>query len=168
MLALLGGMNLLQVFLGWEAVGLASFLLISFWSSRIATSRSGLQALVVNKVGDAGLLLMLATTYFHLCDLSLGNLLGLIPHLSSGYASLDLSFGCLCSLSIFVAATGKSAQLGLHSWLPSAMEGPTPVSALIHAATMVTAGVFLVLRSSPVIHASGTSLICLVLLLVTQ
>jgi NADH-ubiquinone oxidoreductase chain 5 len=161
MLILVTGSNLLQLFLGWEGVGLCSYLLINFWFTRIQANKAAIKAILVNRVGDVGLALGLIAIYaeFHSLDygvvLSIANLSEGLNIVFCGYSihSLDL-IGVL----LFVGAVGKSAQLGLHTWLPDAMEGPTPVSALIHAATIVTAGVFLRARISPRLEHAPTSL----------
>lgn len=157
MLFLVSSNNYLQVFLGWEGVGLASFLLISFWNTRKDAVMAGLKAMFVNRVGDLFFifsLIVVGSTYKTLSFLVLFEKIEL-------FSTIDIQ---LFSISIVLAAMAKSAQLGLHTWLPDAMEGPTPVSALIHAATMVTAGVFVVIRSSPIIVNSEFSLefMCLV------
>nr|YP_010199878.1 NADH dehydrogenase subunit 5 [Crassiphycus usneoides]UAD89886.1 NADH dehydrogenase subunit 5 [Crassiphycus usneoides] len=157
MLILVTADNLVQMFVGWEGVGLASYLLINFWFTRLAANQSAIKALVVNRIGDFGLSLGILTVFYIFQSVDYFTIFSLSP-LFSDY---DLNFGgiqvsglTLIGIFIFVGAVGKSAQLGLHTWLPDAMEGPTPVSALIHAATMVTAGVFLLIRFSPLIEFS--------------
>jgi proton-translocating NADH-quinone oxidoreductase chain L len=158
MLILVTGDNYIQLFVGWELVGLASFLLISFWFTRLQASKSGIQAVLLNRVGDLGLVLGIISLYlaykttnfqavFSATSQSQSEelLLGLTTDRS--FSLLDLS----CIL-LFIGAMGKSGQFGLHVWLPNAMNAPTPVSALLHAATMVTAGVFLLARSSPLLE----------------
>jgi NADH-ubiquinone oxidoreductase chain 5 len=152
MLVLITSSNFLQLFLGWEGVGLCSYLLISFWSDRIQANKAAIKAMVMNRIADVGLALGLILIFdtFHSLDYSV--VFNLVPFYScekiyfigTEYSTLHV----ICFL-LFIGAMGKSAQIGLHTWLPDAMEGPTPVSALIHAATMVTAGVFLVIRCSP-------------------
>jgi NADH-quinone oxidoreductase subunit L len=144
MLTLVLGANLLVTFIGWEGVGLCSYLLISFWFERPAAASAGKKAMIVNRVGDAGFLLAIFLTY------SVGKTLD-YEHLF--VFSKTFSHGVLIAIVLlaFVGAIGKSAQLPLVGWLPDAMEGPTPVSALIHAATMVTAGVYLMVRLSPLL-----------------
>nr|YP_002149675.1 NADH dehydrogenase subunit 5 [Madracis myriaster]ACA84066.1 NADH dehydrogenase subunit 5 [Madracis myriaster]ARU77423.1 NADH dehydrogenase subunit 5 [Madracis decactis] len=132
--------NFLQLFIGWEGVGLCSYLLINFWLTRLEANRAAIKAMLVNRIGDIGLLLAM----FLLWDL-FGSL-DFSTIFNSIFFSNQMFFICLF---LFFGVMGKSAQLGLHTWLPDAMEGPTPVSALIHAATMVTAGVFLLIRASP-------------------
>ncbi len=143
MLCLVLGGNLLLVFLGWEGVGLCSYLLIGFWFTRPAPADAGLKAFLVNRVGDFAFLIGLFLLATHFSTLDLAEILGRAPReLMPGGALVTT-----IALLLFIGATGKSAQIPLHVWLPDAMEGPTPVSALIHAATMVTAGVYLVART---------------------
>ncbi len=152
MLVLVSSNNLLQMFFGWEGVGLASYLLIGFWYHKDTANKAAMKAFIVNRVGDFGYAIGIAGIFFVFGSISFDNIFEQvelykehkISFLSINFPTLDL----LCFL-LFIGAMGKSAQLGLHTWLPDAMEGPTPVSALIHAATMVTAGVFLVARMSP-------------------
>lgn len=144
MIILIVSENLLQLFIGWEGVGLCSYLLINFWFTRIEANKASIKAMVTNKIGDLGLLLGI---------LIIWHLIGNIDY-KSIFCSLNNFFKFntnseIIGLLLLVGVVGKSAQIGLHTWLPDAMEGPTPVSALIHAATMVTAGVFLVVRISP-------------------
>lgn len=151
MLLLITANNFLQMFIGWEGVGLASYLLINFWFTRIQANKAAIKAMLVNRVGDFFLLLGIFATYFTFQSLNYDVIYSLVPlildcKISFGTVNFfAIDFICFC---LFTGAMGKSAQIGLHSWLPDAMEGPTPVSALIHAATMVTAGVFLLARSS--------------------
>lgn len=161
MLVLVTSDNLVQMFVGWEGVGLASYLLINFWFTRLAANQSAIKALVVNRIGDFGLSLGILTTFYIFQSVDYLTIFSLIPL----YTDYYLNFGgfyvsglTLIGIFLFIGAVGKSAQLGLHTWLPDAMEGPTPVSALIHAATMVTAGVFLLIRFSPLIEFSSTVL----------
>jgi len=152
MLMLVSSNNLLQMFFGWEGVGLASYLLIGFWHHKDSANSAAIKAFVVNRVGDFGYAIGIAGIFFIFGSISFDNIFEQVDlfknhnivFLSITFNTIDL----LCFL-LFIGAMGKSAQLGLHTWLPDAMEGPTPVSALIHAATMVTAGVFLVARMSP-------------------
>jgi len=152
MIMLVTADNFLQMFFGWEGVGLASYLLINFWFTRLQASKASIKAMLVNRVGDFGLALgiMALFSLFHTVDFA--TVFACAPHaadLSLVFCTVEChALTCVCLL-LFVGAIGKSAQLGLHTWLPDAMEGPTPVSALIHAATMVTAGVFLIARCSP-------------------
>jgi len=161
MLILVTGDNFLALFLGWEGVGLSSYLLINFWYTRLQANKSAIKAMLVNRVGDLGLALGIMFTYFifktaNFCELfaACG---GSKPEVCVFFNLSLCPYNTLCIL-VFIGAVGKSAQLGLHAWLPDAMEGPTPVSALIHAATMVCSGVFLIARCSPFfIHASTAS-----------
>ncbi len=147
MLVLVLGSSFLLTFLGWEGVGLCSYLLISFWFERSSAAVAGKKAFVTNRVGDFGFMLAMFLIFEKLGSLDYSAMSG-VSHLSTGTVTA-------ISLLLLVGAMGKSAQIGLHIWLPDAMEGPTPVSALIHAATMVTAGVFLVVRASPFFSASN-------------
>lgn len=161
MLMLVTADNYVQLFLGWEGVGLASYLLINFWHTRIQANKAAMKAIIVNKIGDFGLSLGIALVFFsfHTFDFSIVfNLVPLVLNETFIFWGYSVDKITLISLLIFVGAVGKSAQIGLHTWLPDAMEGPTPVSALIHAATMVTAGVFVVLRSSPLLEYSNFGL----------
>lgn len=161
MLILVTADNYLQMFVGWEGVGLCSYLLINFWYTRIQANKAAIQAMIVNRVGDFGLVLGLLAIYKELQALDYNTVFAAAPQLQ-GHSITFLNFSVdsltLISLLLFVGAVGKSAQIGLHTWLPNAMEGPTPVSALIHAATMVTAGVFLLARSSPLLEYAPTAL----------
>ena len=151
MLILVSADNFLQMFVGWEGVGLASYLLINFWFSRIQANKSAIKAMLLNRIGDFFLLLALFLIYFVFDTLDYSVVFSLAPLFQeTNFYFFNTSFKCLdlICLFLFLGAMGKSAQLGLHTWLPDAMEGPTPVSALIHAATMVTAGVFLIVRCS--------------------
>ena len=160
MLMLVTAENLVQMFFGWEGVGLASYLLIGFWFRKPSANAAAIKAFVVNRVGDLGFMLGIFATYLVFRTTSILDILAAAP----GMAGSTMNFlwfradtmTVLCIL-LFIGAMGKSAQLGLHTWLPDAMEGPTPVSALIHAATMVTAGVFMVCRLSPMFAASPTA-----------
>ena len=152
MLILVSSNNLLQMFFGWEGVGLASYLLIGFWHHKNSANKAAIKAFIVNRVGDFGFLLGIAGIYFIFDSVSFDTIFANVKNFENHkiyfagiyFDTIDL----LCFL-LFIGAMGKSAQLGLHTWLPDAMEGPTPVSALIHAATMVTAGVFMIARMSP-------------------
>jgi NADH-quinone oxidoreductase subunit L len=158
MLLLVLGGSLPVLFVGWEGVGLCSYLLIGFWYKRESASAAGLKAFVVNRVGDAGLILGMVFIYHAFGSLDL-------VELADNAGSLapeklwEWGPATIACLLLFVGATGKSAQIPLHVWLPDAMEGPTPVSALIHAATMVTAGVYLVARLGPLYHVSETAML---------
>ncbi len=153
MLMLVTAPNLIQMFLGWEGVGVCSYLLIGFWHQKATANAAAIKAFIVNRVADAAMLMGLFTLLLHFNSLTYADIFGQIaqqsPTILQPYNPLTLS-----ALLIFIGAMGKSAQFGLHTWLPDAMEGPTPVSALIHAATMVTAGVFLLCRLSPLYEAA--------------
>jgi len=161
MLMLVTADNLVQMFFGWEGVGLASYLLIGFWFRKPSANAAAIKAFVVNRVGDLGFMLGIFGTFLVFGTVSIPAILEAAPSMA-GSSMHFLWFRAdtmtvLCIL-LFIGAMGKSAQLGLHTWLPDAMEGPTPVSALIHAATMVTAGVFMVCRLSPMFETSQTAL----------
>jgi len=161
MLMLVTANNLVQMFFGWEGVGLASYLLIGFWYHKPSANAAALKAFVVNRIGDFGFMLGLFGTFLVFGTLSIPAILAASPSMAGstiGFAGMRVDTMTLLCLLLFVGAMGKSAQLGLHTWLPDAMEGPTPVSALIHAATMVTAGVFMVCRLSPMFEQSQTAL----------
>nr|YP_007475003.1 NADH dehydrogenase subunit 5 [Pneumocystis murina]AFR90413.1 NADH dehydrogenase subunit 5 [Pneumocystis murina] len=145
MLLLVSGDNYLILFIGWEGVGIMSFLLISFWYTRVQAVKSAMSAILYNRVGDLFFILGMAILLASVGSLKFSIVFSVVP-------SLNKTVLFLVGVCFLLAATGKSAQLGLHIWLPQAMEGPTPVSALIHAATMVTAGVYLLLRSSPLLE----------------
>ncbi len=152
MLALVSSNNLLQMFFGWEGVGLASYLLIGFWHHKESANKAAIKAFVVNRVGDFGYAIGIAGIFFVFGSISFDIIfeqVELFKDHEIKFLSVQLPTIDLLCFMLFIGAMGKSAQLGLHTWLPDAMEGPTPVSALIHAATMVTAGVFLVARMSP-------------------
>ena len=151
MLILITANNFLQMFVGWEGVGLSSYLLINFWFTRIQANKSAIKAMLVNRVGDFFILLSLFLIYtaYNSLDYDIVfNISNLIQGYHISIGSVQFPLLDLICLFLFFGAMGKSAQVGLHVWLPDAMEGPTPVSALIHAATMVTAGVFLLVRCS--------------------
>jgi len=145
MLILVTSDNFIQMFVGWEGVGLCSYLLINFWFTRLQANKAAIKAMLVNRVGDFGLALgiLCIFNYFGVLDYaSTFCLVNVLKDEIVTFIFFDINLITLICLLLFVGAVGKSAQLGLHTWLPDAMEGPTPVSALIHAATMVTAGVF--------------------------
>lgn len=149
MLLLVSGVNLIQIFLGWEGVGICSYLLVNFWFTRVQANKAAIKAMLLNRVGDISFLFFISVFFFIFRTFDF--LLILPVYETYKYAYLNFYFFHLhlysfLSFFLVVAAVGKSAQLGLHTWLPDAMEGPTPVSALIHAATMVTAGVFVLIR----------------------
>src|SRR6201991_2963864 len=152
MLMLVTSNNFLQLFFGWEGVGLASYLLIGFWYQKPSANAAAMKAFIVNRVGDFGFALGIFGIWAVFKTLDFDAVFAAAPAMvgkTMSFAGHDLDILTTLCLLLFVGAMGKSAQLGLHPWLPDAMEGPTPVSALIHAATMVTAGVFLVCRCSP-------------------
>src|ERR1700684_3014497 len=162
MLMLVMANNFLQLFFGWEAVGVVSYLLIGFWYTRPTAIFASLKAFLLNRVGDFGFVLGIAavlrytgsldyaTVFAHADQITAAQI-----HISSTIAWPAITFTCIC---LFIGAMGKSAQVPLHVWLPDSMEGPTPISALIHAATMVTAGIFMVARMSPLFELSETAL----------
>jgi len=161
MLMLVTADNLIQMFFGWEGVGLASYLLIGFWFKKPSANAAAIKAFVVNRVGDLGFMLGIFGTYLVFDTVSIPAILHAAPGMAGatiGFLGYRFDTMTVLCLLLFVGAMGKSAQLGLHTWLPDAMEGPTPVSALIHAATMVTAGVFMVCRLSPMFETSPTAL----------
>ncbi len=162
MLMLVMSNNFLQLFFGWEAVGLVSYLLIGFWYKKPTAIYANLKAFLVNRVGDFGFLLGIAVLLmytgsldyyevFDRADAMIGETMAVIP-------GIDWNVITLACILLFIGAMGKSAQVPLHVWLPDSMEGPTPISALIHAATMVTAGIFMVARMSPLFEMSDTAL----------
>jgi len=161
MLILVTADNFIQLFVGWEGVGLCSYLLINFWFTRIQANKAAIKAMIVNRVGDFGLALGIFVIYIAFNSVEYSTVFALVPLFETDVLNfLGIKFPLLplIGLLLFVGAVGKSAQLGLHSWLPDAMEGPTPVSALIHAATMVTAGVFLLARCSPIFEFAPIAL----------
>jgi len=161
MLILVTANNFVQMFMGWEGVGLASYLLINFWHTRIQANKAAMKAIIVNKIGDFGLLLGIVMIFNVFNSFDYHVIFSLIPEMIDEkfiFFGLEIDKITLITLFIFLGAVGKSAQIGLHTWLPDAMEGPTPVSALIHAATMVTAGVFILLRCSPILEFSNVTL----------
>ena len=161
MLALVVSDNFLQLFFGWEGVGLCSYLLIGFWYKKETANNAAIKAFVVNRVGDFGLAIGIFLIFFYFGSINFNEVFQSASQFTDkkfsilGYEASLITFICLF---LFIGAMGKSAQFFLHTWLPDAMEGPTPVSALIHAATMVTAGVFLVVRCSPLFEYSQTAL----------
>ena len=161
MLMLVTADNLLQLFFGWEGVGVASYLLIGFWYTKPSACAAAIKAFIVNRVGDFGLVLGVAATFLAFDSVQFDDIFARVPELAG--TTMHAFGGTFQTLNLigvllFIGAMGKSAQLGLHTWLPDAMEGPTPVSALIHAATMVTAGVFLVARFSPLYEFAPAAL----------
>jgi NADH-ubiquinone oxidoreductase chain 5 len=151
MLILVTADNFVQMFVGWEGVGLCSYLLINFWYTRIQANKAAIKAMIVNRIGDFSLLMGVFLIFINYKALDYATVAVLTPFFKDkmiNFLNLDIHLLSAIGVFLFIGAVGKSAQLGLHTWLPDAMEGPTPVSALIHAATMVTAGVFLIVRSS--------------------
>jgi NADH-quinone oxidoreductase subunit L len=154
MLMLVTSDNLLQLFFGWEGVGLASYLLIGFWYEKESARKAAMKAFVVNRIGDLGFAVGIALVFWTFGSIEFSTIFDTVSrHQGDMYHVLGMDFRAfeVIGVLLFIGAMGKSAQLGLHVWLPDAMEGPTPVSALIHAATMVTAGVFLMSRMSPLL-----------------
>ena len=161
MLMLVTANNLVQMFFGWEGVGLASYLLIGFWYRKPSANAAAIKAFVVNRVGDLGFMMGIFGVYLVFDTVSIPEILAAAPQYvgsSIGFLGYRVDTMSVLCVLLFIGAMGKSAQLGLHTWLPDAMEGPTPVSALIHAATMVTAGVFMVCRLSPLFETSQFAL----------
>jgi NADH-quinone oxidoreductase subunit L len=162
MLMLVMSNNFMQLFFGWEAVGVVSYLLIGFWYTRPTAIFANLKAFLVNRVGDFGFVLGIAAVLRYTGSLDYATVFGHADqiaaaqiHITNTLAWPAITFTCIC---LFIGAMGKSAQVPLHIWLPDSMEGPTPISALIHAATMVTAGIFMVARMSPLFELSETAL----------
>ena len=161
MLTLVTADNFLQLFFGWEGVGLCSYLLIGFWYKKPAANSAAIKAFIVNRVGDFGFAIGIFLIFFFYGTVTYSEVFELTPSFINKeviFLGINFNLITLICLMLFVGAMGKSAQFLLHTWLPDAMEGPTPVSALIHAATMVTAGVFLVIRCSPIFEYSQVAL----------
>jgi len=162
MLMLVMSNNFLQLFFGWEAVGLVSYLLIGFWFKKDTAIYANLKAFLVNRVGDFGFLLGIAAVYMYFGTLDYAAVFAIAPQYATKtmqvFNGVDWNLMSVICILLFVGAMGKSAQVPLHVWLPDSMEGPTPISALIHAATMVTAGIFMVARMSPLFELSETAL----------
>jgi len=152
MIILVTGNNFLLMFVGWEGVGVCSYLLVSFWFTRIAANQSSMSAFLTNRVGDCFLTIGMFVILWSLGNLDYSIVFSLSPYINENIVTI-------IGICLLIGAMAKSSQVGLHIWLPMAMEGPTPVSALIHAATMVTAGVYLLIRSSPLIEYSSTVLL---------
>jgi NADH-ubiquinone oxidoreductase chain 5 len=152
MIILVTGNNYLVMFVGWEGVGVCSYLLVSFWFTRIAANQSSLSAFLTNRVGDCFLTIGMFAILWSLGNLDYATVFSSAPYINENIITI-------IGICLLIGAMAKSSQVGLHVWLPMAMEGPTPVSALIHAATMVTAGVYLLIRSSPLIEYSSTVLL---------
>jgi NADH-quinone oxidoreductase subunit L len=155
MLMLVMANNFVQLFFGWEAVGLLSYLLIGFWYEKDSANFAALKAFLVNRIGDLGFILGIAAVYMYFNTLQYNTVFAQVPTFITQYPSSIMTFICVC---LFIGAMAKSAQMPLHIWLPDSMEGPTPISALIHAATMVTAGVYMVARMSPLFEYSEVTL----------
>ncbi len=173
MLMLVTSDNLVQMFFGWEGVGLASYLLIGFWYKRPSANAAAIKAFIVNRVGDFGFALGIFGVFWLFASVDLGTIFANAEAVAQGEAIALEMFGqsydgqaaiTIICLLLFMGAMGKSAQVPLHTWLPDAMEGPTPVSALIHAATMVTAGVFMVARLSPIFELSDVALSAVIII----
>ena len=161
MLTLVTADNFLQLFFGWEGVGLCSYFLIGFWFKRETANAAAIKAFVVNRVGDFGFALGIFLIFYLFGTVNYSEVFALIPQIIDKellFLGIQIKAIDLICMLLFIGAMGKSAQIFLHTWLPDAMEGPTPVSALIHAATMVTAGVFLVVRCSPIFEYSPLTL----------
>ena len=161
MLILVTADNFLQLFVGWEGVGVASYLLIGFWFKKQSANAAAMKAFIANRVGDFGLIIAIALIYITFGTVEYAPIFGTVcNHIEDKFTLFGMQFRSIDAICIllFIGAMGKSAQIGLHVWLADAMEGPTPVSALIHAATMVTAGVFLVVRCSPIFEFSQIAL----------
>jgi NADH-quinone oxidoreductase subunit L len=158
MLMLVMSNNFMQLFFGWEGVGMVSYLLIGFWYTRPTATFAALKAFLLNRIGDFGFILGIAAIFRYTGSLDYGTVFAHVGELAAGQIHVTgsvawpaITFTCIC---LFIGAMGKSAQVPLHVWLPDSMEGPTPISALIHAATMVTAGIFMVARMSPLFELS--------------
>jgi NADH-quinone oxidoreductase subunit L len=161
MLILVTAQNFLQLFVGWEGVGVASYLLIGFWFKKQSANAAAMKAFIANRVGDFGLIIAIALIYVTFGTIEFAPVFATVcNHMDTKFNLFGMEFRSIDAICIllFIGAMGKSAQIGLHVWLADAMEGPTPVSALIHAATMVTAGVFLVARCSPIFEFSNVAL----------
>ena len=160
MLILVTADNFVQMFVGWEGVGLCSYLLINFWHTRIQANKAAMKAVFVNRVGDFGLLLAIFLIFWQFKTVNYVTVFSLVNFYNLNSLNFlvpffNIDIYTLICIFLFIGVMGKSAQISLHTWLPDAMEGPTPVSALIHAATMVTAGVFLLARCSPIFEYSS-------------
>lgn len=167
MLILVTANNYLQMFIGWEGVGVSSYLLINFWFTRIQANKSAIKAMIVNRVGDFGLALGIMAIYYVYRSIDFSVIFASSYYLFNSkilFLNYEIDAITIISLLLFIGAIGKSAQIGLHTWLPDAMEGPTPVSALIHAATMVTAGVFMIIRSSPLLEFTHNALVIITII----
>lgn len=152
MVVLVTGSNYLIMFIGWEGIGVSSYLLINFWYTRVQANKAAILAFTMNRVGDMSLSIAFFSIFWVFGNIDYSSVFSLAPYINENLIST-------IGLLLLLAAMGKSAQIGLHGWLPGSMEGPTPVSALIHAATLVTAGVYLLMRSSPLIEYGSTALL---------
>ena len=167
MILLVTADNFLQMFVGWEGVGICSFLLINFWFTRIQANKAAIKAMLINRIGDFGLLIGILTIFITFNSINYSVIFNLIPYLTLIKIYFCYTYWNIIdfiTFFLFIGAIGKSAQIGLHAWLPDAMEGPTPVSALLHSATMVTAGVFLLIRISPLLEYSNKILFFITLI----
>ena len=161
MMVLVVSDNFVQLFFGWEGVGLCSYLLIGFWYNKDSANKAAITAFIVTRVGDFGFAIGIFLIFMFFGTVDYNEVFQLVPEFSNkniNFLGFNSNLITLICLFLFIGAMGKSAQFFLHTWLPDAMEGPTPVSALIHAATMVTAGVFLVVRCSPIFEYSQVAL----------
>jgi len=156
MLVLVSGANFFVMFVGWEGIGIVSYLLINFWFTRIQANKAAILALTMNRVGDMGLSIGYFALFALFGSLDYGTIFSIVPYMNETALTI-------IGILLLTGAMAKSAQIPLHSWLPGSMEGPTPVSALIHAATLVTAGLYLLLRSSPLLEYSSTALLIITL-----
>ena len=161
MLCLVVSDNFIQLFFGWEGVGLCSYLLIGFWYKKNSANNAAIKAFIVNRVGDFGLAIGIFLIFFYFGTVNFNEVFSQVENFADkkiNFFGGEINLITIICVFLFIGAMGKSAQFFLHTWLPDAMEGPTPVSALIHAATMVTAGVFLVVRCSPLYEFSQAAL----------
>jgi NADH-quinone oxidoreductase subunit L len=159
MLMLVMSNNMVQLFFGWEAVGLVSYLLIGFWYTKPTAIFANMKAFLINRVGDFGFVLGIGLLFAYTGSMHYADIFAKSDELATlGFPGTDWQLLTVACISLFIGAMGKSAQVPLHAWLPDSMEGPTPISALIHAATMVTAGIFMVARFSPIFEHSNTAL----------
>ena len=167
MLTLVTSDNFFQLFFGWEGVGLCSYLLIGFWYKKPSANAAAIKAFIVNRVGDFGFALGIFLIFYYFGTVNYSEVFAQIPFIVGkqiNFLGIETSVITLICLLLFLGCMGKSAQIFLHTWLPDAMEGPTPVSALIHAATMVTAGVFLLIRCSPLLEYAPQALVVIVVI----
>jgi NADH-ubiquinone oxidoreductase chain 5 len=156
MLVLVSGANFFVMFIGWEGIGVVSYLLINFWFTRIQANKAAILAFTMNRIGDMGLSIGFFAIFALFGSLDFSTVFSLVPLMNETGITI-------IGLLLLMGAMAKSAQIPLHSWLPGSMEGPTPVSALIHAATLVTAGLYLLVRSSPILEYSSTALLIITL-----